>query len=240
MDTFPVTRREFLHVVLDCRLASQSAAHQIDMDFWAHFDREHKYDDQAPIVAVSFEEASWFAWIFGGRLPTLAEWNRAARGDANNSYPWGLQFDPTLCNFSDSPFSTGPDIIDHLTNVDEYPGGASQFGVMDCLGNCREWTMTPAVPIDFINASKIEDRRIAASLWTANISEVYVKNVGLNSHDRRIGSTVTAKRFNRHTPFLPSTFAGATARDFRNGFRVAYDASRLDEDSVNLMQQVWK
>jgi len=67
-------------------------------------------------------------------LPTEMQWQRAAQGDDERGYPWGNEFDPAKCNTSESGFKK-------TTSVDQYPEGASPFGVLDMAGNVREWCL---------------------------------------------------------------------------------------------------
>ncbi len=87
---------------------------------------------QHPILGVSWEQAvAYCAWA-GRRLPTEAEWERAARGDDGRAYPWGNENPSSeLVNFNQEVNKTSP--------VGSYPQGASYYGVLDMAGNVWEW-----------------------------------------------------------------------------------------------------
>ncbi len=95
-----------------------------------------------PVVGVSWYEAvafcNWLSDREGGRkhyrLPTEAEWEKAARGpdDARN-FPWGDEFELGRANTAEMG-------IGQTTPVDSFPNGASPFGLWDMAGNVFEWT----------------------------------------------------------------------------------------------------
>jgi formylglycine-generating enzyme required for sulfatase activity len=83
-----------------------------------------------PARCVAWFEAEAYAKWRGGRLPTEAEWEFAARGPESRIYPWGNDWDKTLCNVLDS---SGP------TPVGSYPKGAGWVGAYEMAGNAMEW-----------------------------------------------------------------------------------------------------
>jgi iron(II)-dependent oxidoreductase len=87
-----------------------------------------------PAIWVTWWGAEGYCEALNGRLPTEAEWERAARGEAGNIYPWGFSFDLTYAN-SNRPRSE----TDGPEPVDSYTSGRTPTGLYNMAGNVSEW-----------------------------------------------------------------------------------------------------
>jgi len=96
-------------------------------------------EENHPVVWVSWHDAvvycEWLSEVTGRRyrLPSEAQWEKGARGVDGRIYPWGDEWDPERCNWSE-------DDEGDTTPVGSYPRGASPYGLLDMAGNVWEWT----------------------------------------------------------------------------------------------------
>jgi formylglycine-generating enzyme required for sulfatase activity len=87
--------------------------------------------DNYPVIFVDWNMAKTFCQWRGARLPTEAEWEKAALGDTGNLYPWGKDLDCQKANYQKC--------VNRTSEVGYYPDGTSPYGVFDMTGNVWEW-----------------------------------------------------------------------------------------------------
>jgi len=129
MDKFEVTNADFAKFV-------EATGYKTDAEKAGVANTWRTYaqgKDNHPVVKVSWNDAVAYCQWVGKRLPTEAEWEKAARGTDGRVYPWGDRYDPQKANGKDRG-------IRGTTAVGSFAEGASPYGVMDMAGNVWEWT----------------------------------------------------------------------------------------------------
>ena len=128
IDKFEVTNQEFERFVWETGHVTD--AEKAGETSWRYYAKDKP---QHPVVKVTWNDAIAFCEWAGKRLPSEAEWEKAARGTDARSYPWGNQWDAAKANSKEAG-NRG------TTAVGSFPAGASPYGVLDMAGNVAEWT----------------------------------------------------------------------------------------------------
>jgi formylglycine-generating enzyme required for sulfatase activity len=155
LDTFALDRYEVANTQYHRFL---QATGRLAPPYWTG-DAYPRHQADFPVVGVSWQDAADYCTWAGKRLPTEAEWERACRGDAGQTYPWGELWDPQRANVdrtiehsqatpraaawdeawgrlqATTPAPGNPG----LRPVGSYLTGASPYGVLDLVGNAAEW-----------------------------------------------------------------------------------------------------
>jgi formylglycine-generating enzyme required for sulfatase activity len=141
LDRTEVTNAQYRHCV---EAGACSPPKRSSSDTQDAYYGDGAYEDY-PVVHVTWNQADAYCQWAGGRLPTEAEWEYAARGPEGQRYPWGKEYDGARLNscdvncgyewaeeaFDDGHGDTAP--------VGSYPDGASWCGALDMAGNVWEW-----------------------------------------------------------------------------------------------------
>jgi iron(II)-dependent oxidoreductase len=122
IDRYPVTNRQFAAFM-------KATGHPAPLNW--NEPRWNKPDQ--PVVAISYRDAATYARWAEKRLPTEQEWERAARGTDERTWPWGNEFDRRRCNCKELG-------VKCTTEVGKMTGGVSPVGAYDMAGNVWELT----------------------------------------------------------------------------------------------------
>jgi serine/threonine-protein kinase len=154
----PVTNRQYSQFVA-------ATGHRVPSD-WKNGQIPSGKADH-PVVEITWHDAQAFCTWAEVRLPTEAEWEKAARGPEGRIWPWGNNA-PTdkLCNFDGNAGGT--------TSVGHYPEGKSFYGCLDMAGNVWEWTSTIFKDYPYKSDDGREDTKASGSRTLRGGSWIYL------------------------------------------------------------------
>ena len=129
MDLFEVTNEDFAKFVAETGYITE-AEKAADGATWR---TRGEGKERHPVVEISWNDAVAYCQWLGKRLPTEAEWEKAAKGTEGLIYPWGDEWDPAKANTKESG-------LRGTTVVGSFAEGVSPYGLFDMAGNVWEWT----------------------------------------------------------------------------------------------------
>jgi len=148
IDTTEVTIDDFAAFVKDTGYRTTAEKRKVK-ETWKTYYRPNDVGDKKangkwPVILVSHKDAEAYADWKGKRLPTEAKWERAARGDTRNVYPWGDKWNDSKCNNHEISGEGNEFITNDFDYGSPIPVGsiaadASPLGVRDMAGNVAEW-----------------------------------------------------------------------------------------------------
>jgi len=139
IDMFPVTNSEYKNFV-------DATGYKCEGSWNSDFTGENY-----PVVNITYNDALAYSCWAKKRLPTEAEWEKAARGKDSRQYPWGSMWDERKLNSKESNIG-GPKAVDN------FPDGVSPYSVSNMMGNTWEWTCSSYSPYPYRDGIEVRDK----------------------------------------------------------------------------------
>ena len=130
LDAYWISQTQVTNAMYNQCVASGACAYSAGHEINPHY-LDPAYNDH-PVVYVTWQSAMNYCTWSGGRLPTEAEWEKAARGSGGQKYAWGN-------NSAAEELVNANNTYDSTTPAGQFSQGASPYGVLDMGGNVREW-----------------------------------------------------------------------------------------------------
>ena len=176
MDKYEVTNAHYA----DCVTAGIcQPPHETTSYFRSSYYGDARYD-HFPVIYVDWYMAQTYCGTWrAARLPTEAEWEKAARGTDGRTYPWGEEISCDKANYDGDP---DPDLycVGETAAVGSYEGGQSPYGLYDMAGNVFEWvsSLNKAYPYDAADGREVVtgggSRVIRGGGWAHDSHDVQV------------------------------------------------------------------
>ena len=145
LDEYWIDRTEVTNAQYALCVAAGTCKRPLDLSSQTSDRYKDSFYANHPVVFVDWNQAKNYCTWAGRRLPTEAEWEKAARGTDERIYPWGNTFDGTLVNYCDvNCWANWKDInyddgYATTSPVGTYSSAASPYGMLDMVGNVYEW-----------------------------------------------------------------------------------------------------
>ncbi len=145
MDVYEVTNASYAECVA---AHACEPPHYARTDFRPAYFGDSHYDD-FPVIYVDWTMAGTYCEWRNARLPTEAEWEKAARGTDKRSYPWGEGISCAQANFDGDPDDPATFCVGDTSKVGSYESGMSPYGLYDMAGNVFEWVSSLNKPYPY-------------------------------------------------------------------------------------------